>query len=66
MKDKLTQARELINEIDKKMAELFVERMKAAELVADHKREHGLDILDPLREAELIKFRESGGRRKLY
>ena len=55
MKDKLTQARELINEIDKKMAELFVRRMRASELVADHKREHGLDILDPVREAEVIK-----------
>ena len=45
----------MINEIDRKMAELFVERMKAAELVADHKREHGLNILDPEREAELIR-----------
>ena len=55
MKDKLTQARELINEIDSKMAELFVKRMEAAELVANHKREHGLDVCDPIREAEVIR-----------
>ena len=55
MENKLTQARKAINEIDKKMAELFVERMKAAELVAEHKKEHGLAVLDPVREAELIR-----------
>lgn len=55
MENKLTQARKNINEIDRKMAELFVERMKAAELVAEHKKEHGLDIYDPAREAELIR-----------
>ena len=55
MENKLTKARKIINEIDKKMAELFTERMKAAELVAEHKKEHGLDICDPVREAELIR-----------
>lgn len=55
MDNKLTQARKTINEIDKKMAELFVERMKAAELVAEHKKEHGLNVCDPVREAELIR-----------
>ncbi len=54
-KDKLTRAREKINEIDQKIAELFEQRMAAAELVADHKREHGLDVLDPIREAEVLK-----------
>lgn len=55
MENKLTTARERINEIDKKMAELFVERMKAAELVAEHKKEHGLEVQDSVREAELIR-----------
>lgn len=55
MEDKLTQARKIINEIDAKMAELFVERMKAAELVAEHKKEHGLNVHDPVREADLIR-----------
>ena len=55
MKDKLSEARQKINEIDKKMAELFIERMKASELVAEHKKEHGLEILDPIREADVIR-----------
>lgn len=55
MKDKLTLAREKINEIDVKMAELFAERMNAAELVAEYKKERGLKIHDPVREAELIR-----------
>ncbi len=55
MKDKLNEARQKINEIDRKMAALFVERMKASELVAEHKREHGLEILDPIRESEVIR-----------
>ena len=48
MNDKLTEARKKINEIDAKMAELFIERMKAAEMVAEHKREHGLEVLAKL------------------
>ncbi len=55
MKDKLTLAREKINEIDLEMARLFTERLMAAEAVAEHKREHGLPICDPQREQELIK-----------
>lgn len=55
MNDKLTRAREIINEVDAKMAELFVKRMEAAELVAEYKREHGLGVLDPQREAEVIR-----------
>ena len=55
MDNKLTKAREKINEIDKEMTRLFVERLKAAEDVAEYKHEHGLKILDPAREAEVIK-----------
>ncbi len=55
MKNLLTEAREKINVIDKKMAELFVERMQAAELVAEHKKQHGLEVLDPVREAEVLR-----------
>ncbi len=55
MKNLLTEAREKINEIDKKMAALFVERMKASELVAEHKKSHGLEIRDPVREAEVLR-----------
>ena len=37
------------------MAELFVKRMRAAELVSDHKMEFGLPILDQSREDAVIK-----------
>ncbi len=55
MKNLLTEAREKINAIDKEMARLFVERMKASELVAEHKRSHGLEVQDPVREAEVLR-----------
>ena len=54
-KDLLEQARKEINEVDKEMAELFVRRMRAAELVAQYKKERGLSILDEAREMEVIR-----------
>ncbi len=51
----LDKAREEINEIDKEMAALFVRRMRAAEAVAEYKRERGLAILDKGREEEVIR-----------
>lgn len=53
--NKLDQARKQINEIDQKMADLFAARMKAVEMVAMHKKEHGLPILDTAREEEVIR-----------
>lgn len=53
--DKLQKARTMINEIDSQMAELFVKRMEAAKLVAEHKQEHGLPIFDAGREAQVIE-----------
>ena len=55
MSNKLEKARKIINEVDSQMAELFVKRMKAAELVCEHKMEFGLPILDQKREDELIE-----------
>lgn len=55
MSSKLEIARNIINEVDQKMADLFVQRMKAAELVYEHKKEFGLPILDPKREAAVIE-----------
>ena len=55
MTDKLETARKIINEVDEKMAELFVKRMKAAEMVYEHKKEYGLPILDEARENALIE-----------
>ena len=54
MSNKLEEARNIINEVDAQMARLFVERMRAAELVYEHKKTFGLPILDPKREAAVI------------
>lgn len=41
MSDKLNEAREIINRADEQMAELFVQRMHAVEMVFEHKKEFG-------------------------
>lgn len=56
----LSDARKEINEIDAKMRELFVRRMKAAEVIAEYKKERGLAILDAERELEVIKKNSEG------
>lgn len=53
--DLLSQAREIINEVDEEMAKLFVRRMQAAEMVAEYKKEHGMPILDPVREEQVVQ-----------
>lgn len=55
MANKLKEARKIIGEVDSQMAELFVKRMRAAEIVFEHKKEFGLPILDQKREAEVIE-----------
>ena len=55
MKNKLDEARQIINEVDSRMAELFVKRMRAAEMVYEHKKEFGLPILDAAREQAVIE-----------
>ena len=55
MSNKLEEARQIINEVDAEMAKLFVKRMRAAELVSEHKMEHGLPILDQKREDAVIE-----------
>ena len=55
MANKLEEARKIINEVDAQMAELFVKRMRAAELVFEHKKEFGLPILDEKRERVVIE-----------
>ena len=55
MASKLEEARKIINEVDSQMAELFVKRMRAAEMVCEHKMEYGLPILDQKREDEVIE-----------
>jgi len=55
MSSKLDDARKIINEVDAQMAELFLKRMRAAEMVYAHKKEFGLPILDEKREAAVIE-----------
>ena len=55
MINKLDEARKIINDVDSQMAELFVKRMRAAELVYEHKKEYGLPILDTNRENAVIE-----------
>lgn len=51
----LEEARREINEVDAQMAELFVRRMRAAEKVAEYKKEHALPILDTTREEQVVQ-----------
>lgn len=55
MDNRLEEARKIINKVDAQMTELFVERMRAAELVYAYKKEYGLPILDAKREATVIE-----------
>jgi len=55
MQNKLESARKIINEIDSQMAELFVKRMRAVEMVYEHKKEYGLPILDAKREDAVVE-----------
>ena len=54
MKD-LSEARSVINTIDKEMASLFEKRMQAVEDVILYKKEHHLDIFDAKREEAVIE-----------
>ena len=55
MKNKIEEARETINEVDKMMIELFLKRMAAVQMVAEYKIENNLPVLDSSREDELRK-----------
>ena len=55
MSNKLEEARKIINEVDSQMARLFIKRMRAAEMVYEHKKEFGLPIFDPKREDAVIE-----------
>ena len=53
--DLLQEARKIINDVDAQMADLFVQRMKAAEMVAQYKQAHGMPIQDPEREEAVVR-----------
>lgn len=66
----IEKARKEINEVDREIAALFERRMKAAEEVAQYKKERGLQLEDLSREAEVIarnsEFVESDDIRSYY
>ncbi len=51
----LEQARRQISEIDAEMAKLFERRMNACKTVAAYKKERGLPVRDPVREAAMAE-----------
>ena len=53
--NQLDKAREKINAIDVQVRELFEQRMKAVEEVAEYKLKNNMKIFDPDREAEVIE-----------
>lgn len=50
----LEKARKDINEIDDRMAELFVRRLEASARVLEYKKSCDMPIFDPEREAQVI------------
>ena len=54
MANRLEEARKIINDVDSQMADLFVKRMKAAEIVFEYKKEFRLPVFDAKREEEVI------------
>ncbi len=53
--DALHQARQIIDEVDRQMAELFAKRMEAVKTVGEYKQKNGLPILNEQREQEVIE-----------
>ena len=51
----LIELRNEINQIDKELVDLFLRRMNVSARVAEYKREHGMAVLDPARERELLE-----------
>ena len=53
--EKLIEARKIISEADKQIAELFEKRMNAVKQVAEYKKERGLPVFDSAREDEVVR-----------
>ena len=48
----LSDYRARIDQIDRQLVELFAQRMNTAAGIAAYKKEHGLPVLDPVRERD--------------
>jgi len=53
--DKMKEYRQTIDEIDQAIIDLFEKRMAVVKEIAAYKDKHDLDLVDPQREAELIR-----------
>lgn len=51
----LDEVRAVIDDVDRKMAALFAQRMEAVVDIAAYKAEHGLPIQDQAREAQVLE-----------
>ena len=54
MSDALKKSRETIDRIDHEILRLFAERMDAARVIGNYKKENNLSIENPLREREIL------------
>lgn len=50
----LNELRQQIDEIDRKLVSLFIERMSCSAEIAEYKQQHGLPVLDAEREQALL------------
>lgn len=57
----LQAGRQRIDAADRQIKESFLERMEAAEIIGAYKKEQGLPVYDPAREAELLRRITSSG-----
>lgn len=64
--NRLERARLEINKVDREMAKLFQERMRAVEDVIVYKLENGMEILDSGREKEVIEKNKALIEEKKY
>lgn len=53
--DELESLRRRINETDKELVRLFLERMSLVSEIGEYKKSMGLEIYDPMREREIIE-----------
>lgn len=51
----LSELRQNISRIDSELLRLLDERMELAVWVAEYKKNHGLPVFDPVREAEILE-----------
>ena len=63
MEHDINSIRKEIDEIDRELVALFLQRMNCSARVAEYKREHGLPVLDASREKALLeKISELSGK----